>query len=72
MSTMPAAALPMPSLEEQEGANREFHEAVDKVFTKLDVDKTGKLNAHELKQFFKVANHEHSLQRRKTAAELLK
>ena len=45
---------------------------VDAVFRKLDSDKSGFVDAHELKQYFKMANGETSLQRRKTAAKLLK
>ena len=56
----------------QAATDEEFYAAVTKVFQQLDKDKSGSLNAHELKQFFKRANNERSLQRRKTASELLK
>jgi len=35
---------------------------IDAVFCKLDTDGSGDVDAHELKQFFKAVNHEHSLQ----------
>eukprot|EP00750_Incisomonas_marina_P018144 INCI2728.1.p1 GENE.INCI2728.1~~INCI2728.1.p1 ORF type:complete len:708 (-),score=135.27 INCI2728.1:1882-4005(-) len=60
-------------LEEQGAAvEKQFRDSVDAVFARLDQDKSGLVNAHELKQFFKAENNEQSLQRRKTAADLLK
>ena len=52
--------------------DKEFYKSVGLVFQRLDVDKSGLVNAHELKQFFKRENKEQSLQRRRTAKELLK
>ena len=57
---------------EQEEEEKKFNGMVDKVFTRLDADGTGRVNAHEIKQFFKLENREQSLERRKTAKQLLK